>query len=193
MSCASTAASSGGTSPSRAAQQRPEGAGPARRGRLHSAERAGPAEQAALRGLGVGPEQLVGQRRAAAEVLEHEKTRVGVVGDEDGAGPVVGGQRGEQLAAGDLVVERVGPVGRRVGEVVLDHQRARQRERVAHHPRPGDDRPRATAEILGVGQHDAGTGAPAEHPLGGRQCGEHGPGVLAQVVNHRPRPYPRDP
>jgi hypothetical protein len=73
---------------------------------------------------------------------------------------------------------------------VLDDQRARQREGVARHPRPGDHGPVAATEVLGVGEDDAGAGATAEQALGGSQRGEHRPGETAQVANHRLRPYP---
>jgi hypothetical protein len=93
------------------AQQGAEVVLPAGRGRLHPGQAAGPAQQAALGRRRVGPEELVRERRAAAEILQHQQPRLRVVRDDHRARPDVGGQRREQLAARDLVAERVGPVG----------------------------------------------------------------------------------
>ncbi len=89
-------------------------------------------------------------------------------------------------------MERVGPPGFRVAQVVLDDERARQGERVARHPGAGHHGAVTAAEVLRIGQLDAGTGPSAEQPLGGSQRSEHRPGDAAQVANHRLRPYPAD-
>ena len=172
------------------AQERAEVLLPARRGRLHPAERPRPGQQAALRGGAVGPEELVGQRGAAPEVLHDEQPGGRVVGDEHRAGPQLGRHRGEQLGARHLERERVGPTGRRLVAVVLHDEGARQRERIARDPGPGHHRAVAAAEVLRVREHDRGPRTPAQKPLGRRERTEHRPGEAAQVVHHRARGYP---
>ena len=174
-----------------ATQQRAEVALPAGGGGLHPAQRPGPAEQATASGDGSGPEQLVGEGGAAAQVLQHQQPALLVVGDEHRAGTGVGGQGGEQLAAGHLVVERVGSSRVRGAQVVLDDHGSRQRERVVGHPGPGDHRAVAAPEVLRIGQYDLGAGASAEQSLGRGQRSKHRPGECAQVVNHCSRGYPR--
>jgi hypothetical protein len=147
------------------AAQRVEIGFAARRARVQAAQRPRPRQQRPLGGPRVVTQQLVGQRRGAAQVLQHHEALRAVVREHLRAHALLGRQRREQLVADRLLDEGVAVRARLDRAVALHHERAGQGERGGGDPHPQDGGTPAAAEILGIGKANGCAEAVAEHLL----------------------------